>query len=126
MRRHLARTVGNRDSARRGPQLRTASALAKLERLTRARDSDSWVPYLPTQGGSRDEVAADPPRLDNVTSPPLDILALAPRSYNALISVAEGDLAQVPELDFMRGRVVIFVGDRCARPYLMPFFALAS
>jgi hypothetical protein len=68
---------------------------------------------LQTRAAHQAEAAADPPRLDNVTSPPLDVLALAPRSYNALISDAKEDLAQVPELDFMRGRVVIFVGDRC-------------
>ncbi|GAA5885576.1 hypothetical protein JCM3774_001661 [Rhodotorula dairenensis] len=75
-----------------------------------------WIPYS--------DAPPDAFRLNNVTIPPPEALVLAPRSYNALLSEAQ-DLVQTPaELDFMRGRTVIFVGDSHDRKNVEGFCAL--
>ncbi|GAA5976793.1 hypothetical protein JCM10908_005633 [Rhodotorula pacifica] len=80
-----------------------------------------WIPY--SSEGATDSRNAEPVHLDNITSPPPEVLAHAPPSYNALLSSAQ-DLTAVEELSFMRNRTIIFVGDSHDRKNIEGFCAL--
>lgn len=105
--RYLARKVADRDSVRRSHPLRGSRRTI----LTRSRGR--WIPYDSYE--ELEEAALrlrpDSYALSNATSPPGSVLARAPPSWNSVLN-ASRDLSGDERLDFMRGRTVLFVGDR--------------
>ncbi|KAJ8291759.1 hypothetical protein OF846_005008 [Rhodotorula toruloides] len=67
-----------------------------------------WISY------DKPDFDSNPVTLENVLEPPLEKLVNAPPSFNTWIRDAP-DLASAPELEFMRGRTVVMVGDRCVK-----------